>query len=390
MQTDRNHIDLPTLFAVLTLLVLSLGVVYSASSTWALTRHGGSEWLLGKHATKVFISFLTIFVFMRIDYKAFKRYTKPVLIGAVLLLLVTLAMGGEVKGASRWLRLGDVGFQPSEFAKYALLFHLCAMMAAKGEAVRDFNSGFLPMLVWIGTVTVLVLLQPNFSTAAMTIAISFVMLFVGRAKLRHVALTVSTLIPLLLVFAVGADYRLRRILAFLAGSETDSDEANYQVWQGIIGFGNGGIFGLGPGASRQREGFLPQPFDDFVYSIIGEEYGLIGTVLVVALFLIVMLRGMKIARYARDEFGMFLAIGITSTITLYGLVNAGVALGVLPTTGLPMPFVSYGGSSIFFSAIAIGVLLNISSQTDMYPRLAPTADGVRPMEPSKSAVGKVY
>jgi len=386
MQTERNHIDLPTLFAVLTLMVLSLGVVYSASSTWALARHGESEWLLGKHATKVFISFLTIFVFMHIDYKVFKKYSKPVLIAAVFLLLVTLAFGGEVKGAARWLRLGGFGLQPSEFAKYALLFHLCTMMATKGEAVRDLKRGFLPMLVWMVTVTVLVLLQPNFSTAAMTIGISFVMLFVGRAKFRHIAGSVGALIPLLVVFAVGAEYRLRRILAFLA----DSDEANYQVWQGIIGFGNGGIFGLGPGASRQREGFLPQSFDDFVYSIIGEEYGLIGTVLVVSLFLIIMLRGMKIARYARDEFGMFLAIGITSTITLYGLVNASVALGVLPTTGLPMPFVSYGGSSMFFSSIAIGVLLNISSQTDMHPRLAPTADGVRPMEPSKSAVGKVY
>jgi cell division protein FtsW len=264
------------------------------------------------------------------------------------------------------------------------------MMATKGEAIRDLKAGFLPMLIWIGTVTVLVMLQPNFSTAAMTMGISFVMLFVGRAKFRHIGLTVTVLAPLLLLFAMGAEYRLRRILAFLAGSESGSDEANYQVWQGIIGFGNGGIFGLGPGASRQREGFLPQSFDDFVYSIIGEEYGLIGTLVVIFLFLIIMLRGMKIARYARDEFGMFLAIGITTTITLYGLVNAGVALGVLPTTGLPMPFVSYGGSSMFFSSIAIGVLLNISSQTDMHPRLGPTADGVRPMDPSKSAVGKVY
>jgi len=390
MLSDRNHIDLATLFAVLTLMVLSLGVVYSASSTWAFNRHGESEWLLGKHATKVLISFLTIFVFMHIDYKVYKRYTKPVLVGAVLLLLVTLALGGEVKGASRWLRLGGLGIQPSEFAKYALLFHLCTMMSTKGEIIRDFKKGFLPLLIWIGTVTLLVLVQPNFSTAAMIVGISFVMLFIGRAKFRHVGLTITALVPLLLAFAVSAEYRLRRILAFIGGAESGTDELNYQVWQGIIGFGNGGVFGLGPGASRQREGFLPQSFDDFIFSIIGEEYGLIGTVVVILLFLVIMLRGLKIARYARDEFGMFLAIGITSMITLYGLVNAGVALGVLPTTGLPMPFVSYGGSSMFFSSIAIGALLNISSQTDLHPRLAPTADGVRPMEPSKPAVGKVY
>ncbi len=390
MRSDRNHIDLATLFAVLTLMVLSVGVVYSASSTWAFNRHGESEWLLGKHATKVLISFLTIFVFMHIDYKVYKRYTKSVLVGAVLLLLLTLALGGEVKGAARWLQLGGLGIQPSEFAKYALLFHLCTMMSTKGENIRDFKKGFVPLLVWIGTVTLLVLVQPNFSTAAMIIGISFVMLFVGRAKFRHVGLTITVLVPLLLAFAVTAEYRLRRILAFLGGTETGTDEMNYQVWQGIIGFGNGGIFGLGPGASRQREVFLPQSFDDFVFSIIGEEYGLIGTVVVILLFLVIMLRGLKIARYARDEFGMFLAIGIASTVTLYGLVNAGVALGILPTTGLPMPFVSYGGSSMFFSSIAIGVLLNISSQTDLHPRIAATADGVRPMEPRKPAVGKVY
>ena len=390
MRSDRNHIDLATLFAVLTLMVLSVGVVYSASSTWAFNRHGESEWLLGKHATKVLISFLTIFVFTHIDYKVYKRYTKSVLVGAVLLLLLTLALGGEVKGAARWLQLGGLGIQPSEFAKYALLFHLCTMMSTKGENIRDFKKGFVPLLVWIGTVTLLVLVQPNFSTAAMIIGISFVMLFVGRAKFRHVGLTITVLVPLLLAFAVTAEYRLRRILAFLGGTETGTDEMNYQVWQGIIGFGNGGIFGLGPGASRQREGFLPQSFDDFVFSIIGEEYGLIGTVVVILLFLVIMLRGLKIARYARDEFGMFLAIGIASTVTLYGLVNAGVALGILPTTGLPMPFVSYGGSSMFFSSIAIGVLLNISSQTDLHPRIAATADGVRPMEPRKPAVGKVY
>ncbi|MBI3580305.1 MAG: FtsW/RodA/SpoVE family cell cycle protein, partial [Ignavibacteriales bacterium] len=169
---------------------------------------------------------------------------------------------------------------------------------------------------------------------------------------------------------------MQRINSFLYGS-TDTGNKNYQLWQGIIGFGNGGLFGVGPGASKQRDFFLPESYGDFVFSIVGEEYGFIGTMFFLALFLLIMLRGFKIAKSARDEFGRLLAIGITSVITLYALVNAGVTLGVLPTTGLPMPFVSYGGSSLLFTSFAVGVLLNISAQTDMHPR-APKVEAVPP------------
>ena len=161
MRTERNHIDLVTLIAVLVLMVLSLGVVYSASSTWALLKSGSSEKLLGSHALKVLLGFTAIFVFMQIDYKKYKKLTKPVLIGTVLLLFVTLALGGEVKGATRWLRFGGFGLQPSEFAKYALIFHLCVLLSEKRDRIRDFKTGFVPMMIWIGGVTILVLLQPN-------------------------------------------------------------------------------------------------------------------------------------------------------------------------------------------------------------------------------------
>jgi cell division protein FtsW len=244
------------------------------------------------------------------------------------------------------------------------------------------------MMIWIGAVTLLVLLQPNFSNGAMIFMISLVMLFIGRAKLTHVALTFAALVPLLIAYMLSAEYRMRRIMSFFGGGTPG--KTNYQLWQGIIGFGNGGIVGLGPGESRQRDFFLPESYGDFVFSIVGEEYGLIGTVFILGVFLTIMLRGMRIAKYARDDFGRYLAIGITSSITLYALINAGVTLGILPTTGLPMPFVSYGGSSMLFSSLAIGVLLNISSQTDMHPRLS-GADGVNPIDPIQTAaVGKVY
>lgn len=383
MRAQRNHIDLPLLIAVLVLMVMSLGVVYSASSSFSALHSGGSGEMLGRHAMKVLAGFLAIFIFMHVDYRLYRRLTKYALLGAVVLLMVTIMLGGETKGARRWLSLGGFSLQPSEFAKYALIFHLCVLMAVKGDRVRDFKTGFLPLMFWIGLVSGLVLLQPNFSNGAMIVLISIVMLFIGRVKFSHVALTCTAVLPALALYMWSAEYRRRRILNFIAGTDSDTGgRMNYQLLQGIIGFGNGGIFGLGPGESRQRDFYLPESYGDFVFSIVGEEYGLIGAIVLMALFLTIMVRGMRIARFARDDFGRYLAIGITCAITLYALINAGVTLGILPTTGLPMPFVSYGGSSMVFSSIAVGVLLNISSQTDLHPRLAKLPDGVRPAEPA--------
>jgi cell division protein FtsW len=390
MKTERNHIDLPTLIAVLLLMVLSLGVVYSASSSWAMHRWGENSRYLGSHAVKVLIGFIMIFFFMQVDYHIYQKMTKPALLGALGLLVITLALGGEVKGATRWLRFGGFGLQPSEFAKYALIFHLSTLIAMKQDRIRDFKFGYLPMMTWIGLVTVLVLLQPNFSTGAIIFVLSLTMLFLGRARLSHIGLALASLLPLLLVYMLRAEYRMKRITGFLSGT-SDGDAMNYQLRQGIIGFGNGGLFGVGPGESRQRDFFLPESYGDFVFSIVGEEYGLIGTVFIMLLFLTILLRGMRVAKYSRDDYGRMLASGITLSIIIYALVNAGVTLGILPTTGLPMPFVSYGGSSMVFSSIAIGVLLNISSQTDLHPRVARHEVKPKSVELSAtSAVGKIY
>ncbi len=389
MNPGRNHIDLTVLVSVLMLMVISLAVVYSASATWALEKFGESDRLLGSHALKVLVGFAMIFIFMNIDYKKLRRFTKPALILSLLILIVTLALGGEVKGASRWLRFGGFSFQPSELAKYALLFHLALLMSLKQDRMRNFKTGFLPLMVWIGAVTLFVLLQPNFSTGAMIVAVSFVMLYTAGAKVSHMAGAVATALPLLLAYMMSASYRRARVLSFLSGAAEQLGTASYQRWQGIIGFGSGGIFGLGPGASRQRDFFLPESYGDFVFSILGEEYGLIGTVCIMAIFLIIMFRGLKIAKYAPDDFARYLAIGITSTVTLFALVNAAVTLGILPTTGLPMPFISYGGSSFLFSSIAIGVLLNISSHTGLHPR-ATRVRGTTVQGEQAPAVGRVY
>lgn len=381
MKTERNHIDIWILVAVMTLMVLSLGIVYSASATFAMQRWGESERLLTLHMVKVLLAFLAIFIAMHVDYKILERISKPTLIVAVLLLLITLVFGGEAKGATRWLHFGGLGFQPSDFAKYALIVHVCTLLARKGrnDGMKDYKTGFLPVLFWIGLVTVLVLAQPNFSNGTMIFLLGIVLLFVGRAKLTHLVLTFSPLVVMLGFYMVSAPYRMKRITGFFS-------DTGYQLMQGIIAFGNGGVFGVGMGESRQRDLFLPESYGDFVFSIVGEEYGLVGTLFFLALFLLIMLRGMRIAKNARDDFGRFLAVGITISVTLFALINAGVTLGLLPTTGLPMPFVSYGGTSMIFSALAIGVLLNISTHTDLYPRLT-KPDHVRSLDPASATPG---
>lgn len=390
MKPARNHIDLATLTSVLILMVMSLGVVYSASSTFAMEKWGSSSRLLLLHSAKVLISFAAIIIFMNIDYRKLQKITKYLLILSVVLLGVTLGLGGEVKGATRYLRFWGFSVQPSDIAKYALLFHLCTLLTVKKDRLRDLTTGYLPTIFWIGAVTVLVLLQPNFSNGTVILLLSLIMLYVGRARLLHVGLTVAALLPALVGYLFLAPYRMYRIMAFLGFIKEPGSHVNYQLWQGIIGFGNGGLFGVGLGQSKQRDFFLPESYGDFVFSIVGEEYGLVGTLFILSLFLIIMMRGMKIAKYARDDFGRYLAIGITSSITLYALINAGVTLGILPTTGLPMPFVSYGGTSMLLTSVAVGVLLNISSQTDMHPRF--TLDMFkRKHEPRpEPAVGRVF
>jgi len=371
---DHNHIDLTLLIAILILMLFSLAIVYSASATIAQARSGNSEQFLTSHAIKVMIGIVGLFIFMRVNYQSLRKFTKIAIIGSVLLLFATFFLGGEAKGATRWIRFSMIGVQPSEFAKYALLFHLCTLIAVKKELMLDFKKGFTPALIWIGVVTALVMAQPNFSMGAMIFLLSLMMLYVGNVRLKHIAITFAVLLPFIIFYMLKADYRYHRVADYVSGiaglfNGPDSiDRFEYQLRQAIIGFGNGGIFGAGPGESKQRDFYLPESYGDFVYSIVGEEYGFLGTAFFMLVFLFIMYRGYRIAKYTEDPFGRYLAIAITSTITFYALINAGVTLGVFPTTGLPMPFVSYGGSSMVLSACAVGVLLNISSQTDLHPR----------------------
>lgn len=389
MKQRTGHMDLYIFLSVLALMMFSVGVVYSASAAISGAKHGGDyNYLFRSHAVRVVLGVAALFAGMLVNYHVYRKISKIILAVGILLLLYTLVGGTVVKGAQRWVAIGPIQFQPSEFAKFALVIHLAVLLSQKQQYIRNFQKGYLPLLVWVGTVVGLVFLQPNFSTGAIILGISFMLLFVGRADVRHMLGTAAAALPLVLIYAVSAPYRWARIMAhFTDAGETSAraEAARYQIEQALIALGNGGLMGLGLGMSKQRELFLPESYTDFIFAIVGEEYGFIGAVLVLVVFVVIMVRGMKIAKRATDDLGRFLAVGITCTITVYALVNVMVTTGLLPTTGLPMPLVSYGGTTIIFTAYALGILLNISMFTRIRPREVTIPD-----TPVGPVVGELY
>lgn len=385
MKQRTGHIDLYVFLSVLALMLFSVGVVYSASVSISGMRHDGDyNYLFRNHSIRVIMGVGALFVGMFVDYHVYRRISKYLLIIGLLLLSYTLVGGTVVKGAQRWVSFGPVSFQPSEFAKFALVIHLAVLLQAKQKYITHFRDGFLPLVFWIIAVVGLVFLQPNFSTGSIILAISFMVLFVGRVNIKHLVAVALAAIPIVLVYAVSATYRWNRIMAYFT-DQGGVDAGNYQIEQAVIGLGSGGLFGVGMGMSKQRELFLPESYTDFIFAIVGEEYGFIGAALVIALFAIIMIRGMKIAKRATDDLGRFLAVGITCTITVYAIINAMVTTGLLPTTGLPMPLLSYGGTTIIFTAYALGILINISMYTRIRPR-----EIIHQEEPAGPRVGELY
>lgn len=373
----RGHNDWFILLSVLGIMFFSIAFVYSASSGFADEKTGSSETFFWSHAIRVLAGIAVMLVLSRIDYHWLERWSKPLLVIALGMLLYVLFEGTKMKGATRWLSLGPISFQPSEFAKFALIMHLGVMLADKRSYINDFKFSFLPMMLWVVVTCALVALQPNLSTTAVIFMIAMGTLFIGRANLLQLGAVLVCGLVAVAGYAVSAEYRMRRILSYISmhSGETDTfSEANYQLNQGLLAFGSGGIMGVGPGQSRQRM-FVPEPFGDFIYSIIGEEYGFIGTLIILGVFALIIWRGMLVARQAPDDLGRNVAAGVTLVIGAYAAINACVTTGLLPTTGLPMPFISYGGSSVLFTAAAMGVLLNISQHANVMPYEKPVVAG---------------
>ncbi len=344
---------------VLTLLVFGIASVYGAAGLQ--TRSAGLNVILSQLSGAALGGVLMVIV-ARIDYRAWQRLAWPMLLVTMLLLVIPLlpfthAIAPTVNGARRWVRVGPLNVQPSELARLVIVIW-CAMLAAKkGEAVRGFKKGVLPFLVVLAGVSGLILLEPNMSMATLVALCGAVVLFAAGAKLGHFLLMGLGALFLAAQAIVMTPYRLRRVLAYLDSSGA-AQEAGHQINESIIGVGAGRFLGVGFGEGQQKF-HLPYAYSDFLFSTIAEEWGFIGVCLVVALFVTFCWLGFRIARTAADTFGQYLAIGLTATVGLTAFLHMAVTLGLMPTTGLTLPFMSFGRSSMVISLVGAGILVNI-------------------------------
>ncbi len=354
-----KKLALTVFFETFVLMMLGLIIVMSASSTYSAFKFDSTFYLFNSHLLKVFLGMFCLFVFCFVPYELYKQSSKWALIASIILLVITLAVAPNIKGAGRWLDLGFVTIQPADIAKLVLIIHLAALIEQKQEFISDFKKGFLYAFIWVILVSGLIFIQPNVSTAILVVVISLVLLYVGGAKFKHIAVTSLFSVVASGGFAMILPHSRSRILTFIK-SISDGGDINIQVKQALYGLGSGGLTGVGIGNSKQNNLFLPEAYGDFIFAILGEEMGFVGSVIILVLYLVLFIAGILIAKKAKDRFGQLLAFGITFSITVYAFVNVAVTTGLFPTTGLPLPFISYGGTSIIFLSISVGILINIA------------------------------
>jgi cell division protein FtsW len=353
--------DLKLFCAVISLVALGLIMVFSAS--WVIAREQFSSpfYFFQGHAIRVAIGLLCLYVFMKIPYRIYRRFNIWILGGALLMLGSIFIWGKSVRGAERWLKVFVFTVQPVEVAKYSLIVFLAVCLAGGRKRLSDPEKGFLPPVAAAVAMAVMVGLQPNISNAVLIIGLTVTLLFVGGCRLRHLIAFAGSAAVTATFILYRMDHVVQRILVLLNRSN-DVSGIGWQSKQSLIAFGSGFLFGCGPGRGHQKYMFLPDAHTDFIYSIIGEELGILGTAIVLLLFALIFRRSLHIAKNAPNEFGRFLALGIGLTIFSTAIINMAMTTGLLPTAGLPLPFVSYGGSSLVTSLAAVGILLNISSQ----------------------------
>lgn len=350
---------------VLTLLAIGAIMIYSTSSAKVVEGVNLINATFLKHIIFIIFAITGMLVMMRLDYHYIQRYSALILIAAVVCLIIVLipGIGTVTNGARRWIRFGShFGFQPSEFAKLAMIIFMSSYIAKRQEKMAGFVKGFIVPMMITGIVSFLILRGPDFGTATFVSLISLILLIVGGTRIIYIIIALLASIPHIYTIVQSHAYLKSRILAFLNPWEV-SDGAGYQIIQSWIALGSGGLTGLGLGESRQKLFFLPENNSDFIFSIIGEELGFLGTIGVVIIFASLAWYGMRVCKSAPDTFGFFLALGITMSIVLQAAVNIAVTTGCMPTTGLPLPFISAGGTSLFLSLLGIGILLNIAKQS---------------------------
>ena len=355
------------LFGVAVVL-LSVGVVmvYSASAIVAAERFHDPYFFLKKQIFWALLGALALWLALRVDYRRLEGLVVPLLLvaGVLLVLVLVPPLGQAINGTRRWIRLGPVSFQPAELAKLALVVYLAAFLARRRDALGDFRRDLLPPLAVAGMLAALVLAQPDLGSCLTLVALTFALLFLAGGRVRHLALVLAPALPLLAVAVWAAPYRIRRVTTFL-DPWSDPRGSGFQIIQSWLAFGNGGLLGQGIGGSQQKLFYLPEAHTDFIFAIVGEELGLVGALAIVGLFVVLAWRGLRIGLRAPDPFGAYLALGITVLIATQAVVNLGVVTGLLPTKGLPLPFISFGGSALLVTMLATGVLLNISQQANV-------------------------
>ncbi|HBI17186.1 MAG TPA: putative lipid II flippase FtsW [Candidatus Moranbacteria bacterium] len=366
MKKEKKQIDKTLLTIILTLSVFGLIMISSASVLYSQTRFNDPNYFLSHQFLYGFLpGILVLYIFSRIDYHFWKKFAVPFFIISIIALILVFipGIGKNIYGASRWINLGPISFQPSEMSKLAIILYLGAWLTGRGrERVKDIYEGMIPFLGILAVMSFLIIKQPDTGTLMVVILISIIMFFISGANLSHIwGIFIGGGVILAGLIAM-APYRLNRVLVFLNPSH-DPQGVGYQITQALLAVGSGGVLGVGLGHSRQKFNYLPEPVGDSIFAIVGEELGMLGAVIVVMFFIFFALRGMKIAKNAPDDFGKIVAMGIVSWVILQAFVNISAILAIIPLTGIPLPFISYGGTSFVFLMVGMGILLNISKQS---------------------------
>jgi len=355
LEADRRVM---LIFVILS--AIGVYLVASSSSFFSAAKFSNPYFLIKNHLLRLTVAMLFFVAAVRVDYRLYRKPAVAVYLTAVVLLIGLFVAGHPIRGSAKWYHIKSIHatLQPSEAARLALILFLSYWIARTGRDFTDFKRGFLPAAGAVLLVVGLMAAQPDFGTAGATMLIALVVMFVGGARIMHLAAFACAAALPVAVKIWSEDYARERLMAFLKHGES-LREANWQVYQSLIGLGSGGIHGIGFGKSMQKLNWLPDSHTDFIFSILGEELGIVGTVLVSGLFLLLALRALKIARRCGDVFGEMLAVGIGSSIFIYAALNMAVATGMLPVTGLPLPFISYGGTALVINSIAVGILINV-------------------------------
>jgi cell division protein FtsW len=360
----RVGIDKWLFGSTLLLVVIGVVMVFSASAVMAAERFGSAYYFLLRQLSWAVAGLVAMAIIMNIDYR---RWKSPAivftLLGVTTLLLAAVFFFDRSHNTHRWLRLGPMSFQPSELAKPVLILFLTFFLAGRIKSIDDWRHTLLPAVIPVALFTVLIVMQPDLGTALICLGIAAAILYTAGVRLRYFAYSLLPIVPALCYLLIAVPYRLQRMIVFLFPSR-DPQGAGFHINQSLIAVGTGGVTGLGLMEGKQKLFYLPEPHTDFAYAVAAEELGLIGAVFIALLFLIFAWRGFRAAMRAGDTFGRFLACGITSMIVLQAFFNMSVVLALLPTKGIPLPFISYGGSSLFVMLASVGVLLNITQHAD--------------------------